>query len=414
MADQPSRGARGHRGKGQRPKMTVTRISLLCSAAAFTLAACGDFDLDMRTPDSGFNTSDAARQATASRPRADGRGVISYPDYQVVVARGGDSVQTVAERIGMSARELASFNALTPETTLRAGEVLALPSRVGDGPSATDADRIDVSTLADTAIARAEGRTPDPAPTRTQTQPASAQPTQHRVARGETAFQIARLYNVTPRALADWNGLDPEMRVREGQVLMIPVAADVAADRAGASPEPQREDRSESVPQPGAGSATPTPPSARAPLPDPEPSADEAEVAAQEARPPSPSLSEERTDTTRPQFAMPVDGRIIRAYGPPRSEGIGIAASAGTDVKAAAAGTVSRIVRTTNDITFVIVSHGNQLSTVYANVADVAVSEGARVTQGQTLAKVAGGESPNLHFEVRRGTESQDPMRFLQ
>lgn len=390
--------------------MSGHRITLLCSAAVLALGACSDFDLDMRRADSGLNTAEAARQATASRPRADARGVITYPDYQVVVARGGDSVSAVAQRIGMSERELASFNALTPDTALRAGEVLALPRRLDSGSSAPASGSIEISTLADSAIARAEGREPTPAPT--PTQPASQQPTQHRVERGETAFQIARLYNVAPRALAEWNGLDPEMRVREGQVLMIPVAAQAAPARS--TPEPARQPEPAAVPQPGSGSATPVPPSASAPLPEPEPPAQEAAAAAQEARPPSPALSEERTEATRPRFVMPVDGRIIRAYSPPRSDGIGIAAPAGTSVKAAAAGTVSRIVRTTNNITFIILSHGDQLSTVYANIDNVAVSEGARVTQGQSIARVAAGESSNLHFEVRRGTESQDPMRFLQ
>lgn len=392
--------------------MSGYRIVLLGSAAALALSACNGFDLDMRNSESGFSTADAARMATAERPRADSRGVITYPDYQVVVARAGDSVGTVAERIGMSARELASFNALNEDTVLRQGEVLALPRRV-DEPS-QDSD-IQISTLADTAIARAEGRSTPPAPAQTTEQPASAQPNQHRVARGETAFQIARLYNVTPRALADWNGLDPEMRVREGQVLMIPVAEEQVAARPPSDPPREREDpEEESVPQPGAGSTTPTPPSAREPMPEPEPSAEEAERAAEEARPPSPSLSEERSEASQPEFVMPVEGRIIRAYSPGRSEGIGIAASAGTSVRAAAAGTVSRITSTANGVTFLILSHGDRLSTVYLNVTDVSVSEGASVSQGQTIASVAEGDPSNLHFEVRRGLDSQDPMSFLQ
>jgi hypothetical protein len=38
----------------------------------------------------------------------DAQGVISYPGYQVAVARRGDTVGSVAARVGLSAQELAS------------------------------------------------------------------------------------------------------------------------------------------------------------------------------------------------------------------------------------------------------------------------------------------------------------------
>lgn len=357
------------------------------------LTACGDFDFDMRNASNGFSTADAARQASADRPRADERGVISYPDYQVVVARGGDTVQTVAQRLGQNPAELARYNALTPDTALRAGEVLALPNKVATGGD------IAVSTLAENAINRAEGGVATPAPTAGSDDP---QPTRHRVERGETAFQIARLYNVSPRALADWNGLNPEMEVREGQVLMIPVAAQL--DRA--APEP--------VTQPGSGTPTPPPPSASTPMPEPAPPADVADQEAEEARPPSPDLAQERTETpAATSFAMPVDGRIIRAYAPGRNDGIGIAASAGTSVRAAQAGSVAAVTKTTTGVNILVLSHANNLLTVYANIDTLAVEKGARVSRGQNIAKVAAGDPSFLHFEVRNGQESVDPMKYL-
>ncbi len=391
-----------------------SRTILLCSTAAIALSACGDFDLDMRRADNGFSTSEAARQATAARPRADARGVITYPDYQVVVARRDDTVATVAQRIGMSESELARFNALTPETTLRAGEVLALPRKL-EAEDGRDSAAIEISTLADSAISRAEGtRPPAPQPSR-DTQPAAEQPRQHRVERGETAFQIARLYNVAPRALAEWNGLDPEMRVREGQVLMIPVARQPAPERAAqertAAPEPEREPETT---RPGAGSPTPTPPSASAPLPPPEPPAEEAEAAAQEARPDSPGLAEERSDAAARGFVMPVDGRIIRAYQQGRNEGIGIAASAGTAVSAAAAGRVAAITEDTNNVPVVVIQHDNGLLSVYAQLEDLTISRGDRVSQGQRIGRVRAGDPSFLHFEIRDGMNSVDPMRHLQ
>ena len=48
----------------------------------------------------------------------------------------------------------------------------------------------------------------------------------HRVEAGETAYSIARLYGVSVTALASWNGLGPDLAVRENQELLIPIVGD--------------------------------------------------------------------------------------------------------------------------------------------------------------------------------------------
>lgn len=111
---------------------------------------------------------------------------------------------------------------------------------------------------------------------------------------------------------------------------------------------------------------------------------------------------------------MPVDGRVIRAYAPGRFEGIGIAAAAGTPVRAAAAGTVAAITRDTNNVPIVVIRHEGDLMTVYANIDNLRVERNARVTAGQTIATVRAGDPSFLHFEVRRGFASVDPMPLLR
>ena len=377
--------------------------------AVMALGACSDFDLDLRNASNGFSTTDAARQVSASRPRPDDRGVITYPNFQVAVARSGDSVADVANRVGVAADELARFNALTPDTNLRGGEVLALP---GDVPAADAPSReIEITTLAETAISRAEGTEAPPAAQRPE--PQADAPQRHRVERGESAYSIARLYNVTPRALADWNGLDPEMRVREGQVLTIPTAAEQRRSRdAQAADEPT--ETAAAAPPPGSGSSTPTPPSASRPMPEEAPSARETEEQAERERPEAPAMAEERTEASASRLAMPVQGRVIRAYSPGRFDGIGIAASAGTAVQAAAAGTVAAITQDTNNVPIVVIRHEGDLMTVYANIDNLRVERNTRVSAGQTIADVRAGDPSFLHFEVRRGFESVDPMPLLQ
>lgn len=388
-------------------------LRLVALGATLTaLAACGGsgLDWDLR-PSATGSTAEAARQVTAPRPQPDARGVISYPGYQVVVARRGDTVGAVAGRLGIDALDLAAHNALSPDTTLRDGEVLTLPRRVA---AAAPGDLRDVGSIATTALDRVEGT----APAAARAPAAGPQPVQHTVLRGETAFTIARLYNVTPRSLADWNGLGADMAVREGQTLMIPVAALEPQRTAAVTPAPATATdaapaRTEpTTPRPGSGSPTPTPPSAATPLPRSEPAAQPTPA----ATPPSPNLGDTRTTAagSAARLSMPVDGRIIREFQPGRTDGISIAASAGTPVRAAADGTVATITRDTQQTQIVIVRHADNLLTVYANIDDIAVERGQQVRRGDRLGAVQAGDPAFVLFQVRQGIESVDPMTFLR
>ncbi|WP_435530791.1 peptidoglycan DD-metalloendopeptidase family protein [Pseudotabrizicola formosa] len=391
------------------PALMAPRLRILWSAGALAaLSACTPtsggnpfegMDWDMRNGPGVLTTADAALSATERRPAPDGRGVISYPGYQVAVARRGDTVASVAARVGIGADELARYNAIMPTDPLRDGEIVALPRRVPDGGLSAGAGAgvapapVDVSSIATTALDRVGTPTP-PATTR----PASgSEPVRHQVRRGETAFSIARSYNISAKALGEWNGLGPNLDVREGQYLIIPVAS--AAPPAA----PQ------TVAPPGAGSATPTPPSATRPLP--------AETTAPAAAKPkdtpaSPNLGSQATTSARMQ--MPVQGSIIRPYAKGRNDGIDISAAAGTPVKAAAAGTVAAITTDTAQTPIIVVRHADNLLTVYAGVDAITVKKGDSVSRGQNIAKVRAGTPSFLHFEVRRGVDSTDPVPFLQ
>lgn len=116
----------------------------------------------------------------------------------------------------------------------------------------------------------------------------------------------------------------------------------------------------------------------------------------------------------RPRLQMPVEGRIIRAYQRGRNDGIGIGAPVGTEVRAAADGTVAAITRDTDQVPILVIRHENNLLTVYANIDNIRVERGTRVTRGQPIATVRRGDPPFLHFEVREGYDSVDPMTYLQ
>ena len=399
------------------PSPMAPRLRLFWLGSAFvTLSACmpsgggspfDGLDWDLRNGPGVLDTSDAALNATERRPAPDARGVISYPGYQVAVARRGDTAASVAMRVGIAPEELARYNAIIPTDPLREGEVLALPRRIADTgpvqgggilPSTGAAPApVDVSAIATTALDRVGTPTP-PATTRPST---GGEPVRHQVRRGETAFSIARSYNISAKALGEWNGLGPNLDVREGQYLIIPVASSAPPPAAAAAPAP--------VSPPGAGSATPTPPSAAKPLP-----AERTTPAATAPRetPASPDLGAQRTTSSK--MLMPVQGSIIRPYAKGRNDGIDISASAGTPVRAAADGTVAAITTDTAQSPIIVVRHADNLLTVYAGVDGISVKKGDRITRGQTIATVRAGTPSFLHFEVRRGADSTDPVPFLQ
>lgn len=386
----------------------MTRLGLFKFTVALTaltaLAACENgFDVDLRgaAGDGGFSTAPAAQAATARRPVPDDRGVISYPNYQVAVARRGDTVADVAARVGTDTQSLARFNGIAPDVPLRAGEVLALPSRVAEPSPATGAlgtgpiqpSQVDVTTLAGQAI---ENSAPTPAASAAPQPQTGEEPIRHRVTRGETAYSIARLYRVSVRDLARWNGLGPQFSVREGQYLLVPVS-EARADTA----------LEETTPSPGQGSPTPTPPSAQKPLP-------QAPTNTAAATPPKPDLGAQTKPTPSGRFAYPVQGTIIRDYAKGRNEGVNIKGTPGAAVTAAEAGSVAAITESAEGVPIIVVRHEDNLLTVYANVTDVLVKKGDTVRRGQGLAKLRDGDQSFVHFEVREGFDSVDPNSYLQ
>lgn len=389
--------------------MSPRILTLTVALGALSACAPGQgLDWDLRGLTGGaLNTSDAARQATHRRPQPDDRGVIAYPGYQVALARRGDTVRSIAARLGITADELGRYNALKPDDLLRDGEVIALPRRVetaaivGAAPhggmivGGTIAPKpVEVTTLASSALDRVGGTAAPAAAPQT-----SEQPGRHRVKRGETAYSIARTYGVSVKALADWNTLGPDLELREGQYLLIPVLS------ASTKPTP-----GESITAPGSGSPTPMPPSAATPLP----SEKTTPVATKpKETPSSPDLGKTRTASSSSKFMMPVEGKIIRPFTKGKSEGIDISAPAGTIVKAAGAGDVVALTKDTDQVPILVIRHEGNILSVYAGIDAPRVKKGDKVTKGQAIAVVQ--KAPAfLHFEVRKGVDAIDPVSLIQ
>lgn len=126
-----------------------------------------------------------------------------------------------------------------------------------------------------------------------------------------------------------------------------------------------------------------------------------------------------------PHFVLPVVGRPTSGYGlrtdpihgtTSNHKGFDLAAATGTQVSAAAGGTVVHAGPAGTYGNLVTLRHDNGFETRYAHLSAVDVAVGDRVEIGQGVGKVGStGHStgPHLHFEVRQDGVAIDPAPFI-
>ncbi len=96
--------------------------------------------------------------------------------------------------------------------------------------------------------------------------------------------------------------------------------------------------------------------------------------------------------------------------------GIDLAAPNGTNISACAPGVVIYSGYKGSYGNLVIINHGNEFQTYYAQCAELCVNEGETVSEGDIIAKVGStGNStgPHLHFEVREAGNAKNPQNYI-
>jgi murein DD-endopeptidase MepM/ murein hydrolase activator NlpD len=234
----------------------------------------------------------------------------------------------------------------------------------------------------------------------------------------DTVDSISQRYGLSSQTIIDRNKLKgPPYTLKAGQYLELPGARFVADNTGGGAtqaaattaPGPVKRDN---LPPPGGARSEPT----------------EHKTAAGQPTPLSPpAASSSKTEATvaatppPPRFAWPLRGKVLVPYGNgqggQKSDGIDIQATAGEPVKTAESGTVvyagSEVAHFGN---LLLVQHQGGYITAYGNNEALLVKKGDTVKKGQTIAKAGnsgGATSPRLHFEVRHGNKTVDPMTVL-
>lgn len=192
----------------------------------------------------------------------------------------------------------------------------------------------------------------------------------HTVRSGETLFTIAFRYGKDHRDLARWNNLGDGSLIFPGQVIrLLPPSGTSAAGSSRPPPAPKRQ--------------LPPPPS-------------------------DPS----------PQWSWPATGRVVSEFDgkPGTGTGLGITGRRGQQVRAAADG---RVVYAGGGLIgygkLIIIKHNDTYLSAYGYNATLLVREGEAIKRGQPIATMGEGpgQSPRLHFEIRRNGKPVSPRKFL-
>ena len=245
--------------------------------------------------------------------------------------------------------------------------------------------------------------------------PVTKKANQYIVSKGDTLFSLGRKYNVSPFTIADANGLSKNKGLPIGKTITIPAKAVVAtAEKLPATAVKKPIDAAKSdvaLADPKKGALT---------LPKVTPE----KVAAVETAPAKPAaIASGAATPSDAQLSMrwPARGKVISGFGSKpngmKNEGINIAVPEGTNVQAAETGVVAYAGNELKGYgNLVLIRHANGYVTAYAHTKEILVKKGDTVKRGDVIAKsgsTGAVQSPQLHFEVRKGATALDPTTFL-
>ena len=327
------------------------------------------------------------RSIAATRPSAQG-------GTKIIVGTS-DTLDLLAKRYNVSSTAILQANGYKGPRALSPGQQLIIPRQTAS--FATPAP-----TLA----------TPASKPVAAAATPSSV----HVVNRGDTLMSIARRNQVPVAELARANHLDQSAKLSLGMKLTVPgtKSASVAPAAQPVAAAPAQPVATVAPPATKLASAGGPPQSARLAS---------ATTNVVEEKPVVEAVSVKPSEATGalPTFRWPVRGKVITSYGAKTNgksnDGINLAVPEGTPVKAAEDGVVAY---SGNELkgygNLVLVRHSNGYVTAYAHASELLVKRGDTIKRGQIIAKSGqSGEvgSPQLHFEIRKGSSPVDPLQFL-
>jgi murein DD-endopeptidase MepM/ murein hydrolase activator NlpD len=303
-----------------------------------------------------------AAPAPAYTPAPESTGSIAHRKITVTL-KSGETIRTLAERHGVTVAAILKENNFADASRVRPGTRVVIPARMEAALGSP-----------------AQGRV------------------MHTVAPQETLSSISRNYHVPRSQIAYANKINEYASLRIGQKLVIPGAAVASNPPARRAEAPAQQKVAQLGNQPADNAATVK------------------QIAPVEAEAEKPAAS-----SGAPSFRWPVKGRVISNYGSKpngqQNDGINISVPENTAVKASEDGTVAYAGNELKGYgNLVLVRHAGGFVTAYAHNSEILVHRGETVKRGQVIAKAGqtgGVASPQVHFEIRKGSNPVDPSQYL-
>lgn len=368
-------------------------ILLLCAAAA--LSGCarkgGLAPLDDRSAMYfGRGTAVPIARPASERPPVS-RAAAQFTTPGSVTVQSGDTLYGLSRRNNVPIRAIINANNIAPPYVLRVGQTLTLPRQA-----------------------------------------------YHKVAPGDSVASIARAYGVSSQELVRLNEIEAPYVIYVGQPVLLPTTSGgqtVATNAAvvGGLPRPAAQPQAAGTAS-GGSSVTSVSPALGGGTVSANPieasGAPNAASAPSSPQAPGPVASLPEAAAPPPEapivapasaFIWPVQGNVLSGYGPKAgglyNEGINIAVPQGTPVRASQDG---EVVYVGNELrgygNLLLLRHPNGWVTAYAHNETLLVQRGDKVRRGQAIARAGSSgsvDTPQVHFEIRQGTRSVDPTRYL-
>jgi murein DD-endopeptidase MepM/ murein hydrolase activator NlpD len=306
----------------------------------------------------------------------------SWDGGKPVIVGSGETIETIAHKYGVPAAAIMQSNGIRDANAIRPGQRIVIPHYV----SATASREAPPAPRAAAPVRQAESV--------------------HIVEPGETLLGISHRHGVTLVALARANNIQPYSKISIGDRLTIPGGRKVAERKvAEHKPAAPRIEKPHTVPVEKVASAA----------------AEKARVATPEPRATESVAKTAQTAGGMPSFRWPVKGRVIAGFGKKlngaQNDGINLAVPEGTPIKAAEDGVVAYAGNELKGYgNLVLIRHADGFVSAYANASELTVKRGDTIKRGQVIAhagQTGNVTSPQLHFEIRKGSTPVDPEKYL-
>ncbi len=333
--------------------------------------------------------------------------IIAKPKQDTIIVEAGNTLYNLSKKHDVPLRDLISVNHLDAPYTLKPGMSLQIPSK-----------------------------------------------NFHIVTVGDTLYSISRMYGMDVNSLANTNNIKPPYALSIGQKLQLSASISIMDQTVKSAPkieivEKKTDQKPETKPAktPDIKSGKPDDTPKTPVVITGKPSKPETMYGRVEPKKAEPKPTVKTTTAPKPEvktstkaspaviraipaagsrasssFAWPVRGKIISPFGAKSNglynDGINISAKAGTTVKASENGVVAYAGNELKGLgNLVIIQHAGGWMTVYAHMHSLEVSRGDKVKLGEkvgTIGQTGRVTSPQLHFEIRKGTKAFDPTKQLR